>query len=260
MATWNENLTNGIKSGYFNSEEVNGTYDRLYNAEDMTNYFEGLISNGIYAGIDDELKVSSAGSGTITVGTGRAMIDCRWIRVTQPQTLTLTAADTVANRNDLIVVKLDLRKNYRQMSIEVLENQYENFPTDTDEEKYLVLARVTVPANSTVLTIIDYRNTSHCGFVKSLATATPLYQTQTHTSFSQNTDGLDISNIAKNFVVGTDVLMVFKNGLKMIEGVDYTFDTSGTNPRVLFTHTAIAGSSMEYIVLKGSSESSEEAS
>lgn len=42
-----------IKSGFYDS--IN--HDRLYRADDFSDYFEGLISDGIYAGIGKEFRV-----------------------------------------------------------------------------------------------------------------------------------------------------------------------------------------------------------
>ena len=67
-----------IKYGYFNS--VNG--DRKYNAEDMTMYFKGLVSDGIFQTIGDMFVVTAGDGLTVTVGTGRALVNTHWIENT----------------------------------------------------------------------------------------------------------------------------------------------------------------------------------
>ena len=45
-----------ITSGFFNS--IN--HDRVYNAEEMSNYFEGLVTSGIYEMIGGAFEVTAA--------------------------------------------------------------------------------------------------------------------------------------------------------------------------------------------------------
>ena len=57
-----------ITSGFFDS--VSG--DRTYDADQMSTYFEGLISDGVYENVGDRFAVTSANSGmNINVGAGR---------------------------------------------------------------------------------------------------------------------------------------------------------------------------------------------
>ena len=47
-----------ITYGFFNAiKQSDGTYDRMYNADQMSTYFEGLISDGIYESVDDGMQV-----------------------------------------------------------------------------------------------------------------------------------------------------------------------------------------------------------
>ena len=50
-----------ITYGFFNAiKQSDGTYDRMYNADQMSTYFEGLISDGIYESVDDGMQVLAA--------------------------------------------------------------------------------------------------------------------------------------------------------------------------------------------------------
>lgn len=244
MATWDEDIANGIKSGYFNSIEISdGVFDRPYNAEDMTNYFEGLISNGVYAGVGDELRVSASGF-TLTVGTGRAMIDCRWIRVSKAQSFTIAPADTVSQRKDLVVVKLDLSASVRQMTLEVMQG-VSDYPNDTSDVKYLALAEIIVPANASAIKINDLRRSSHCGFVSSLTTRTTITQERSTNHIS--TDGKSFLIFIDDFDVNSDILLVFLNGLQLVYGEEYTIDGN----QIKTTNTLKAGGVLSFTCLKG---------
>lgn len=54
-------------SGFFNS--ING--DRLYDADQMSKIFEGLITDGVYESVGDKLAVQPSGAMTIQIGTGQ---------------------------------------------------------------------------------------------------------------------------------------------------------------------------------------------
>lgn len=69
-----------ITSGFFNS--VNG--DRVYNAREISMYFDGLISDGVYESVGGKLQVTATGLGMqVTVAAGRAIIDCQWLTATR---------------------------------------------------------------------------------------------------------------------------------------------------------------------------------
>lgn len=256
MATWEENIANGVKSGYFNSIEK----DRPYNAEDMTNYFEGLVTNGIYTSVGDALKVTSSGL-TVTVGTGRAMIDCRWIRVTTPQKFTVSPPDSQSERVDLVVVKLDLSKSVRQMTIEYLTGT-STLPADTDEVKYLLLAQVTVVANAESVTITDMRSSTRCGFVTSISAQTAL----THEIVSINLPAAAagaVYPLPEDFNYRTDVFLAFKNGLFLQKGIDYELgsyvelggdDMPAGTPGFKLLKPTTEDTEFSYIYIKGKKE------
>ncbi|MBO5840464.1 MAG: hypothetical protein J6Q86_03425 [Methanobrevibacter sp.] len=160
-----------VTFGFFNS--LNS--DRLYNADQMSNYFKGLITNGVYESVDDALIVKATTGMTISVGTGRAIIDCKWINVDAIVTLTINASHVTLNRYTAICLHLDSGNRL----IEIIAVDGTNattptkpIPTNTSTDKYLVLAYVYVGAGATAITqsnITDTRaNTNICGWVTGL--------------------------------------------------------------------------------------------
>lgn len=157
-----------ITYGYFNS--VNG--DRKYNAETMSEYFDGIVSDGVYESVGDKLRVVASGADmTISVETGRALIECHWLKNDATENITLNAADVQYGRYDSIGVKLDY--NERNMSIVVHEGTPANVPTinrptDTQTVKYIWLADVKINAGVSAIRkkdIIDRRGTVVCPWV-----------------------------------------------------------------------------------------------
>lgn len=159
-----------VSSGFFDSIEG----DRLYDAAQMSNYFDGLVSNGIYESIGDKFIVQAAGGMNVTVGTGRALIKCRWIKNDSPVTIAIDPADVSINRIDAIVLRLDLTESGRSITIEVKKGTEElTVPeiVQTDEIYELCIACVKVGNNTTQITqnlIIDMRSSSYCGWVTGL--------------------------------------------------------------------------------------------
>lgn len=176
-----------VTCGYFNS--IDG--DRKYNAETMTRYFEGLISDGVYNSVGDKLVVTKGDDLSVNVATGRAMISCRWINNSSVLNLPLETADSVMSRYDAIVLHLDLNDNVRDFTVEVkqgtnaLSNPTKPTLINTTMIKELCLAYVLVDANANSIkssNIEDMRGSSECPWVTGL-----IEQVDTSTLFNQFT-------------------------------------------------------------------------
>jgi hypothetical protein len=157
-----------ITYGYFNS--VNG--DRKYNAETMSEYFDGIVSDGVYETVGDKLQVVASGTDmSISIKTGRALIDCHWLKNDSVHNITLSAADVQLSRYDSIGIKLDY--NERTMSFVVNEGTLANTPSilrpkNTETVKYLWLADVKINAGVSVVrqgNVINRRGYSYCPWV-----------------------------------------------------------------------------------------------
>ena len=140
-----------ITYGFFNS--VDG--DRKYNAEQMTTYFDGLVSDGIFQSVGKKFSVTAGAGLTVNVDTGRALIECHWLKNDNVLTISLDSADVQNDRKDLIVIKLDY--SARTMGIEYISGA--ESVKNTETVKYLVLAKITVPAGATTITQANIRTT-----------------------------------------------------------------------------------------------------
>ena len=159
-----------VTYGFFNSQ--NG--DRRYNADQMSEYFEGLISDGVYESVGDGMVVEAASGMTVSIGTGRAVIDCKWMDSSSDEQITLSGADPVNPRYTAIVVRLD--KTRRLMEFDAVDGDAATDPdypaaTWTDSVKELVLAYILVSAGATSISqadITDARSLDVCGWVTGL--------------------------------------------------------------------------------------------
>lgn len=159
-----------LVSGFFDS--IN--HDRTYSAKDFSDYFEGLISDGIYAGVGKEFKVSADGSGmTIKVDTGRAKILNRYVRNTDILEIEIDAADSTNPRWDAVCVSVNLDEAYRSGYVDIHKGTPATDPQkpdvpDTNAAKLFVLAYVYVPAQATEIVpenISDNRGAANCPYV-----------------------------------------------------------------------------------------------
>ena len=159
-----------IKSGFYDS--IN--HDRLYGADDFSDYFEGLISDGIYAGIGKEFRVFADGSTmSVQVDTGRAKILNKYVRNTDVLDIEIDTADSENPRWDAVCVSVNLDEAYRNGYIDVhkgtpaADPQKPDVP-DTNAAKLFVLAYVYVPAQATVINadnVNDNRGAANCPYV-----------------------------------------------------------------------------------------------
>ena len=159
-----------VTYGFFNS--VNG--DRLYNADDMSEYFDGLISDGVFENVGNGLQVVPNTGMTVNVKSGRAIINCKWLNSDAALTLDITQSHPTLNRYTAVIVRLDVTN--RLMEITTKDGTAASTPTkpamsDTVTLKEMCLAYVYVSAGVTTITasnIEDMRSSDLCGWITGL--------------------------------------------------------------------------------------------
>lgn len=165
-----------ITYGFFNAiKQSDGTYDRTYNADQMSTYFEGLVSDGVYESVDDAMQVLAGTGMQVQVGAGRAIIDSKWIKNTAAYPLIINAAHVTLNRYTAIIIRLDL--SARTIVITTKDGENATTPvkpviTNSETIKELCLAYVYVGRGVTAITqanIEDARPDNNvCGWVTSI--------------------------------------------------------------------------------------------
>lgn len=163
-----------LEYGFFDSKNS----DRRYSSNDMNEILEGVINDGIYAGVGDKFYISRADAGlAVTVGTGRAFIHNHWIRNRNPITLTLDRADPALSRIDAIYMVVDERDTERRCYLRVVKGRLSSSPAIplldiVDKDVYsLRLGYVRVDPNETrplPENIINYAGTAVFPFVTSV--------------------------------------------------------------------------------------------
>ena len=123
-----------IKSGFFNSKEVQGVQDREYTSEDFAKCFSGFIADGIVAlnkstSTDFKVVKTSLNSDTITVRPGYAWINGRWAESDEDEQFKIPMpASTGMERWDRVCLRCDY--DNRTFSI-VVKNGEEAIPSLT---------------------------------------------------------------------------------------------------------------------------------
>lgn len=159
-----------ITYGFFNSSSG----DRKYNADQMSQYFKGLIGNGVFESVGGALQVIAGTGMTVQVKTGRAIINCKWIDNDAVLNLDITQAHGALNRWTAVVVKLDITN--RLMTITTKDGTPASTPTqpsmdNTSTSVEICLAMIYVAAGVTSISqadITDMRASSMCGWITGL--------------------------------------------------------------------------------------------
>ena len=160
-------------SGFFNS--VNG--DRLYNAKQMNDIFEGLITSGVYNGVDNGLVVEANSGMTIQINTGRGFFGGHWVKNESEYLTTLEVSDVTLNRYCAVCVRVDETVEGRKAEPYLKYSEFATKPTKptmerTDTIKEYCLAYIYIKAKASEITNSDIEDArgdnSVCGWVTGL--------------------------------------------------------------------------------------------
>jgi hypothetical protein len=91
------------KSSFFNS--VAG--DRKYQASSFAEYFNSLLTNGVFPNPSNNLQILSNNNSTITVKTGKAWINGYMYFNDGDLTIPINVADGILNRIDRVAIRMD---------------------------------------------------------------------------------------------------------------------------------------------------------
>ena len=142
----------------------------------MSEYFDGLVSNGVYESVGGALQVKAITGGgmTVQVSSGRGIINCKWLKNDAAITLDVTQAHAILNRYTAVVMKLDVIN--RLMTITTKDGTPASNPDkpsmqNDSEAIELCLAYIYVAAGSTTISqanVEDMRPSALCGWVTGL--------------------------------------------------------------------------------------------
>jgi len=154
-----------VTSGFFNS--ING--DKKYNADDINEYYKGILDDGVVKHYDADLEVEAGSGMTVNVMGGKAICLGKYIRNIGVLELAIEPSESQP-RYDAVVVGVDLENRsadiYVKKGIAAVNPSYPAI-INTDLNKELCLAYVYVSANAASVTVTDTRSDATiCGYVR----------------------------------------------------------------------------------------------
>ena len=165
-----------LNAGFFNAVLENDEPDRVYSAEQVNDYFKGLISeSGIFQTYSTACQVVASEGMQVILKAGRGKVGSNWFEVENDTTIDISASDVILNRIDTIVIRRD--NTNRIVEVVVKEGTLASNPTaptlTRDEDIYeIALANIHVNKNVSTITtsmIEDVRSNSNvCGWIVGL--------------------------------------------------------------------------------------------
>lgn len=151
------------RSGFFNAlKTASGQYDRKYNANDYSEIWAAVVSNGVRRSGEDDLRVSASGGLTLKINTGYGWINGRWYRNDSDYTAFSVPTPPVGDRSriDRIVLRLDTSIDARHIRLYYLQGEPDASPaapalTRSGSVYELAIADISVPAGATSITALN---------------------------------------------------------------------------------------------------------
>lgn len=110
--------------GFYDS--VSG--DRVYNAEQMSSIFDGVMEDGIHESIGTHFYVTADTGMNINVGSGRAWFNHTWTLNDSAYSLTISTADPLLPRYDAVCIRIDKNSGVRANSLVVIAGTPSSYP------------------------------------------------------------------------------------------------------------------------------------
>ena len=149
-----------VTYGFYNA--VN--HDRLYNAIQMSQLFDGIIQNGVFSTIGDALVVTPQSGMNIKVGEGRAWFNHTWTLNDADLVLTVPSlASIIMSRIDAVVLEVDSSLAVRANTIKIISGTEATAPVKptlvhTAEVNQYALAYITIPQGATEIKAENIEN------------------------------------------------------------------------------------------------------
>lgn len=237
--------------GFFNAVMENGKADRTYKADDINDFFKGILSDGVFKLLDNALLVELGTGLSVNVNTGKALVAQHWYYNDTIVNLPINSAHPTFKRYTTIVLRYD--KSRRNITLATVDGTPTETPvapalTQTEDIYELALANVLVVAGATELTadnITDVR-TYVAGLVDPVELGYRRYD-YTVTDYEAGQSYFDIP-LSYNLTLNT-VLQVYCNGLLCMPS-EYSLMVNEIegNYMVVFNTKRAKGSELSFIM------------
>lgn len=132
-------------------------HDRLYNAQQMSAIFDGIINDGVFMSVGNQFHTVAGTGMQVIVKSGRAWFDSTWTLNDAEYPLSIDAADVLLTRIDAVVLEVNSEVATRANTIKVVKGTPASTPakptlTNTATIHQHALAYVTVAKNTAAIT------------------------------------------------------------------------------------------------------------
>lgn len=132
-------------------------HDRLYNAQQMSAIFDGIINDGVFMSVGNQFHTVAGTGMQVIVKSGRAWFDSTWTLNDAEYPLSIDAADVLLTRIDAVVLEVNSEVATRANTVKVVKGTPASTPakptlTNTATVHQHALAYVTVAKNITAIT------------------------------------------------------------------------------------------------------------
>lgn len=115
-----------VTYGFYNSLNK----DRVYNAEQISSIFDGVITDGVFASIGDTLATVPGTGMQVVVKTGKCWFNGTWTINDSLLPLDIEVADVNLSRIDAVVVEVNATVAVRKNSIKIIKGAASANPTN----------------------------------------------------------------------------------------------------------------------------------
>lgn len=163
-----------LKSGFYNAIETSaGVYDRVYSADEYTNFYSAFLKDGVRRSGDEDLKCISDGL-NISINAGFAICGSKWIHNDGAFSLPAVVPPVGQyGRIDGVFLRVDANESQRIASFIYRQGTPAETPEPPAKETAtkiyeLCLCYVNVAPNASEISIVDKRaDSAVCGWVTS---------------------------------------------------------------------------------------------
>lgn len=230
-----------MRSGHFNSEIIGydnegmPQFDRAQDAEFFALFFKLFFRNGVYPNPSTNFQVLASEGLKVIVNPGQGMIEGYFCEETEQRELALQASNSVLDRIDRVVLRLDLQK--RLIDLYILEGTPASVPEapnltrpingESGDIYELALADIFITKNSTKVSqarITDQRlNRELCGIVEQLVDGidTTAYHTQLNALLKESKINLEAFMETVQGILGEDAA---GNLLNLISAINTQYE------------------------------------
>lgn len=154
----NPELESSVTCGFYNS-----LGDRKYDAIQMSEMFDGIINDGIFASIGTCFAVKADTGNIINVGIGKAWFNNTWTKNDAILPITCEESEVLLDRIDAVVIEVDKRTEVRDNFLKVIKGTPSSTPVSPTLSKsnnlyQYALCYIYRTAGSTEITQTDITN------------------------------------------------------------------------------------------------------